>query len=287
MPVSSIALTENNLSRSGIFDAQTQTAPYNKLFFTLPSSLVGHKICLQKINLYYSWANINDNNNTFSIAFPTGTSGYTTVNVTIPVNFNLASVAELNAFLQSVLIANGMYLIDSNGDFFYWMQFIANPTAYGVSLILSVVPNSLPSSFSTPSSFIGFPTTARTMRFITNNSKFNYLIGYASNSIFDGNTSPITFQSTFTPQFSPVNTIFIRCNIASNPLALNNDSNIIYCITTKGTVYGSLIEIEPANLVYYDIQSNSNMLIVDFVDQDYLPLNIRDPSISILFLVSD
>ena len=287
MPISSISITENNLSRNGVFNAQTQSAPYNKLYFNLSGSLVGYKICLQKLNMYYSWANIDSTNNTFSIAFPTGSSGYTTVNVSIPVNYNLASVAELNAYLQSVLIANGMYLIDSNGDFFYWMQFVANPNAYGVSLILSLVPTSLPSTYTTPAGFIGFPSTSRTMRFITNNSRFNYLIGYASNTTFDGNTSAITYESSFSPQFSPVNTILVRCNIASNPLALNNDSNIIYTFTTKGTGYGSLIEVEPQNLVYYDIQNNTNVMIVEFIDQDYQPLNIRDPSISMLFLISD
>jgi len=287
MTVSSITITENNLSRTGVFDASTQSPPYNKLYFNLPNSLVGYKICLQKLNLFYSWANINSSNNTFSIAYPTGTSTYTTVNVTIPVNYNLANVSELNAYLQSVLIAQKMYLIDANGDFFYWMQFVSNPNAYGVSLILSLVPNSLPSTYTTPSGFPGFPTTSRTMKFITNTSNFNYLIGYASNTTFDGSTSAITYESTFTPQFSPVNTILVRCSIASNPLALNNDSNVIYSFTTKGTTYGSIIEIEPQNLVYYDVQTNTNILIVDFVDQDYNVLNIKDPSISMLFLISD
>lgn len=285
--ISSIILTENNLSRNGIFNAQTQSAPYNKLYFTLPSSLVGYKICLQKLNMYYSWANINATNNTFSIAYPTSTSSYTTVNVSIPVNFNLNSVNELNAYLQSVLIANGMYLIDSNGDFFYWMQFVANPNAYGVSLILSLVPTSLPATFTTPAGFAGFPTVSRTMRFITNNSKFNYLIGYNSNTTFDGGSTATTFESSFSPQFSPVNTILIRVNIASNPLSLNNDSNVIYSFTTKGTDYGSLIEIEPQNLVYYDIQTNTNTMVVEVIDQDYNPLFIKDPSISMLFLISD
>jgi len=288
MPISSISLTENNLSRSGVFNAQTQSSPYNKLYFNLPGSLLGHKIALQKLNLYYSWANINSSNNTFSIDFPTGTATYTNVSVTIPVGYNLASVEELNAYLQSVLISNKMYLINSlTGDFFYWMQFIENPSVYGVSLVLSLVPSSLPSGFTTPSGFPGFPTTSRTMRFNTNTSNFGYLIGYASSTTFDGGVSEIIYESTFTPQLSPVNTVLMRCSHSSNPLALNNDSNVIYTFTTKNTQYGSLIEVEPQNLVYYDIQTSSNVLTIDFVDQDYNPLNVKDPSISILLLISD
>lgn len=289
MPVSSITITENNLSRSGVFNNETMSAPYNRLYFDLPTNLVGYKMCLQKLNLFYSWPNINSTNNTFSISFPTGTSTYTNVNVTIPINYNLADIAELNAYLQTILIANKMYLYETANptNFLYWMSFVANPNAYGCSLVLSLVPSVIPAGYTAPSGFIGFPTTSRTMKFTTDNSLFNVLIGYASNTTYNGNTSAITYESTFAPQFSPTNTVFIRTSHSNNPLALNNDSNVIYSFTTKGAKYGNLIEVEPQNLVYYTISNASNQLIIDFVDQDYKSLYIKDPSISILLLVSD
>lgn len=288
MPVSSLVLTENNLVRGGVFNASTTPKPYNKLYFTLPTDLTGKKIALQKANLYYSWANINADNRTFQISFPVGLS-FTDVNVSIPIGTNFSSISEMNNYLQTVMIANGFYLIDNNGDNVYYMSLIANPTAYGVSLVQRLVPTSLTglSGWSTPSNFAGFPIISKTMKFTTDSSQFNLLIGFASSTTFNGGASGQTLNSTFTPQLSPTSTVLVKCSHANNTLSLNGDSSIIYSFTTRGTSYGSLIEVEPQNIVYYNITSNSNNLIIEFSDQDNVPLPIVDPNMSILLLISD
>jgi hypothetical protein len=291
MPVSSLVLTENNLVRVGAFNASTVQKPYNKLYFDLPANLAGKKLALQKANLYYSWANINANNNTFQISFPTGAT-FLDVNITIPVGTNFSSISEMNNYLQTVMIANGMYLIDNNQDNVYYMSLVANPTSYGVSLVQILVPTTLPSGWSTPANFPagGLPTTSKTMKFTTysaSSSQFNLLIGFAAGTTFNGGLSGQTFNSTFTPQLSPTSTILVKCSHANNPLSLNNDSSIIYSFTTRGTSYGSLIEVEPQNIVYYNITSNSNNLILEFTDQDNQPLQIQDPNMSVLLLFSD
>jgi hypothetical protein len=291
MPVSSLVLTENNLVRVGAFNASTVQKPYNKLYFDLPANLAGKKLALQKANLYYSWANINANNNTFQISFPTGAT-FLDVNITIPVGTNFSSISEMNNYLQTVMIANGMYLIDNNQDNVYYMSLIANPTSYGVSLVQILVPTTLPSGWSTPANFPagGLPTTSKTMKFTTysaSSSQFNLLIGFAAGTTFNGGATGQTFNSTFTPQLSPTSTILVKCSHANNPLSLNNDSSIIYSFTTRGTSYGSLIEVEPQNIVYYNITSNSNNLILEFTDQDNQPLQIQDPNMSVLLLFSD
>lgn len=292
MPVSSLVLTENNLVPvGGTFNASSTPKPYNKLYFNLPANLSGKKLALQKANLYYSWANITSANNTFSISFPSGAT-FVDVNITIPVGTNFSSIGEMNNYLQTVMIANGFYLIDNNLDNVYYMTLIANPTSYGVSLVQTLVPTSLPSGWATPANFPvgGFPTTSKTMKFTTysaSSSQFNLLIGFAAGTVFNGGASGQTFNSTFTPQLSPTSTILMKCSHANNPLSLNNDSSIIYSFTTRETNYGSLIEIEPANIVYYQITSNSNNLILEFTDQDNLPLQIQDPNMSVLLLISD
>lgn len=288
MPISSLVLTENNLVRSGTFNASTVSKPYNRLYFTLPSDLTGKKIALQKANLYYSWANINATNNTFQISFPSGAS-FVDVNVSIPVGTNFSSISEMNNYLQTVMIANGFYLIDNNQDNVYYMTLIANPTSYGVSLVQSLVPTSLPSGWSQPANFPagGFPSTSKTMKFTTTASGFNLLIGFPASTTFNGGASGQTFNSTFTPQLSPTSTVLVKCSHANNSLSLNGDSSIIYSFTTRGTSYGSLIEVEPQNIVYYNITSNSNTLIVEFSDQDNAPLQIQDPNMSVLLLISD
>lgn len=289
MPISSLVLTENNLvPTGGTFNASTIAKPYNKLYFNLPSNLSGKKLALQKANLYYSWANINATNNTFQISFPVAGS-FSDVNVSIPVGTNFSSISEMNNYLQTVMIANGFYLIDNNGDNVYYMALIANPTSYGVSLVQSLVPTSLTglTGWSTPTNFAGFPSTSKTMKFTTTASGFNLLIGFPASTTFNGGASGQTFNSTFTPQLSPTSTVLVKCSHANNPLSLNNDSSIIYSFTTRGTSYGSLIEVEPQNIVYYNITSNSNNLILEFTDQDNAPLQIQDPNMSVLLLISD
>lgn len=289
MPISSLVLTENNLvPTGGVFNASTIAKPYNKLYFNLPSNLSGKKLALQKANLYYSWANINATNNTFQISFPVAGS-FSDVNVSIPVGTNFSSISEMNNYLQTVMIANGFYLIDNNGDNVYYMALIANPTSYGVSLVQSLVPTSLTglTGWSQPANFAGFPSTSKTMKFTTTASGFNLLIGFPASTTFNGGASGQTFNSTFTPQLSPTSTVLVKCSHANNPLSLNNDSSIIYSFTTRGTSYGSLIEVEPQNIVYYNITSNSNNLILEFTDQDNAPLQIQDPNMSVLLLISD
>lgn len=289
MPTSNVVLNENNLSLNGVFNASTQSGPYNKLYLNTGSqSLVGKKVALQKLNLYYSWPNINETNNTFSISWPTGAASYSNFSMTIPPNTNFATIAELNDYLQTVMIANKLYLINSTtGDFLYFMSIVANSNTYGVNIIQSLVPTSLPIGYTTPPGFIGFPTVSRTMRFITDSSDFNLLIGYAANTTFDGNNSAITYNSSFTPQFSPVSSFNIHVNIASNPLALNNDNTIIYTATTRDTKFGSILSIEPNNIIWYDINSNFNTIIVSFTDQSGRALRIQDPQISVVLLLSD
>tara|TARA_R110000868_G_scaffold67025_3_gene199144 strand:+ start:1857 stop:2729 length:873 start_codon:yes stop_codon:yes gene_type:complete len=289
MGISSLVLTENNLSQSGSFSASTQTAPYNKLFINLGNaSLAGKQICLSKANLYYSWPNINSTNNTFSISFPTASATYTDVSITIPAHTNYASIAELNNYLNTVMIANGMYLINSTtGDYLYWLSLVANPNTYGVSIVQALVPTSLPAGYTAPSGFIGYPVVSRTLKLTTDTSDFNLLIGYAKSTVFNGNTSAITYDSSMSPQLAPVSSVIMTCNLASNPLALNNDPNIMYTFTTKEVLFGSIINVEPYQNIWYDITSNANILILSFTDQNQNPLYIMDPQINILLLISD
>lgn len=290
MPISSVVLNENNLSQTGSFLAANQSAPYNKLYMNLGNTnLAGKKIALSKANLYYSWPNVSSNNNTFSISWPTGSAVYTNVNITIPANTNYASITELNNYLNTVMIANGMYLINNTtGNYLYFMSLVANPNTYSVNLVQTLVPTSLPSGYTAPLvGFAGYPTVSRTMKLTTDTSNFNLLIGFAASTVFDGNTSAISYNSSFTPQLSVVSSVIMTCNLASNPLALNNDPNIIYTFTTKDIQYGSIINVEPYQNIWYDITSNSNILIVSFTDQNQNPLYILDPNITILLLISD
>jgi hypothetical protein len=288
MGYSNIVLSSDNLKPSGgPLDVTTQLPPYNKLFLNMGGqSLAGRKIGLNKINLIYSWPNISSTNNTFSISWPTGAAAYTDVSVTIPVNSNYDSISALNDYLNTILIANGMYVINNTtGAYLYYMQFIDNPSLYGVSLVQTLVPTSLPSGYTAPGGFATWPSVSRTMKLTTNTSDFNLLIGYAKSTVYNGNTSSTTFNSQYVPQFSPVSSVNVTCNLANNELALNNDSTIIFTGTSINTQYGSMIQWEPNNIIYYDITTTTNNLIVTLTDQSGRPLYMLDPAINMFFTI--
>lgn len=287
MPISSIILNENNLNQTpNTFNSQTQSGPYNRFYLSIPNgiNLRDHQIALQKINTYYSFPNIDSNNyQAATIEWDVG-GVYSSFEWNLTVNYNYSTVAELNNALQQFCIDNGLYLINGS-DNVYYLTLTANPNSYGVDLVLYPVPTSLPSGYSEPSNFVGYPSSTTTPK-ITFKSDFNKIVGYPATTEYDGGAVQFSYTSAFSPQLSPVSSILVSCNLAHNQLALNGSSSIMNTFTTKDTAYGSSIVVEPPHIVWFDINSNiSSLLIVEFFDQNYNRLNLLDPQTTIQLLM--
>ena len=286
--LSSVVLNSNNLNQlPNTFNVATQSPPYNR--FHLPVNGVNLKdfqIGVNKININYSWPNITSANNIFTIQWKIGAS-FTTYTATIPANTNYESTSALNSWLQSFCITNGLYLVNAAGNNVYYIEFIENPTYYGTSLNLYLVPTSLPATWVQPSNFAGYPTVSCTPTIAFPSTNLFYkIVGFAPNTVFNGGAVAISYVSSFTPQISPVSSIYVRCSIAMNPLALNGSNSIINTFTAKGAAYGTTIVVEPNETVYFDTNAGTvSSIIVDFLDQDFNALNVRDPDITIYLLI--
>lgn len=270
----SIILTESNLSPNGSFDPTQQLAPYNTLSLNLRGlNLHGRKIGLKKLNLYYSWPNIRSATTT-SISWRIGAT-YTPFAWTLPALTNYESISVLNQALQSFCIANGLYLIDSSGNNVFYLELKANPTTYKIDLLLFEIPSSLPSGWTQPSNFVGYPTATVTARFtIPAGSELGAIIGFAPGT-YDGTGSDAVFSSTIVPQLSPVSSIFITCNVCKNDVPLNG-STVLTGFTTRGTPYGAMIEVIPNEITFYEIDTNTNDLVVQLLDQNYNGLYVQE-----------
>ena len=79
-------------------------------------------------SMYYSWFNISADlmNTSFQYEYIDTSGSVATVTVTL--SEGLYEIADLNKRLQHSFIANDLYLIDSNGDYVYFAEFIINPT---------------------------------------------------------------------------------------------------------------------------------------------------------------
>lgn len=274
----SIILTEDNLSPDGVFNATRTFAPFNRLTLNMRGlNLQGRKVGLKKLNLYYSWPNVQRSN---SVTIGWRVAGaYNTYTWTLPAMTNYASISVLNQSLQTFCIANGLYLKTSTGDNVYYLSLQANPTTYKVDLSLFLVPTSLPAGYQQPSNFVGYPSLSCTPRFtLPADSELIGLTGL-DQGLYDGQFSTRVYSSIFVPQLSPVSTVFITCNIAKNDVPING-STVIQAFTTRGTEYGAMIEIAPNEISYYDIDSNSNNLEIQFFDQSFRALYIQDPQIT-------
>lgn len=275
----SIILNENNLSPSGVFNATTTQAPFNRLTLNMRGlNLQGRKMGLKKLNLYYSWANVQKGT-VIVIGWRVGAS-YVYFNWTIPKLTNYASVAELNSSLQTFCIANGLYHITSTGANVYYLSLAANPSTYKIDLSLFKVPTSLPATYTQPSNFAGYPSVSTTPTFnIPSGSELCDILGFAS-GLYDGATSAIVYSSIYVPQLNPVSCIFLTCNICKNDVPING-STVIQAFTTRNTEFGAMIEVQPSEITYYDVDSNSNNLEIQLFDQNFNQLYVMDPQITV------
>jgi hypothetical protein len=275
----SIILNENNLSPTGVFDATITQAPFNRLTLNMRGlNLQGRKIGVKKINLYYSWPNVRSGT-VVVVGWKVG-AAFTYFNWTIPKLTNYASVAELNSSLQTFCIANGLYHITSTGSNVYYLSLSANSSTYKIDLSLFKVPTSLPATYTQPANFAGYPTVSCTPNFnIAAGSELRDLLGLAT-GLYDGNTSAVVFSSIYVPQLNPVSCVFMTCNICKNDVPING-STVIQCFTTRNTDFGAMIEVQPSEITYYDVDSNSNNLEVQFFDQNFNQLYVLDPQITV------
>ena len=271
-----IVLNKNNIS---------DTTTNNTLIYKFPNSVQfkNNSIALEAITMYYSWTNINSSplgNNTFSYTWKVG-STVTTYTVTIP--DGLYEISDLNSYLQYKFIANGHYLINSSSQNVYYAEFLVNPITYGVNIVTYAVPTlaTLPSGYTAPSGFAGYPTRSSYYPVITTPANFNSIVGYTAGYT----TSSGTNSSSTTPQVQPNPTLFLTCSGISNKYT--NPSTVLYSITpTVGL--GEIITERPNEKSYAKlIDGTYNQLTIRILGSDLNPITILDPSITIMLSIKD
>ena len=274
----------------------------NKLVYKFPNSILfkDNSIAVSQVSMYYSWFNITAElqNNTFSYTWTNGTTT-TTYNIVIP--DGLYEIADLNAFLQFTFIANNQYLVDANGRYVYYAEFILNPTAYAVQINTYLVPTTLPVGYTNPSGMV-FPTTTfnPSITLPANlNAIFGFTAGYTTpNNIGNSYVPPlnqtkikkngagtISMLSTQAPDVQPNPSIYISVSNINNPYAL--PSSIIYTIVPTGAV-GTLITDKPPQFIWNKmIDGTYNELRLTFLGSNLQPIPLNDPQMTIMLTIKD
>jgi hypothetical protein len=280
-----LIISGQNVVSNGFNDTYTYRFPVGAVDFK------DDQVAVSSINMYYSWFNITTsntgsryNNNVFQYVWYNN-GGSATRTITIPDGFY--TVEDLNAYLQSQMVANGDYLVDSLGDFVYYLELVENPTAYAIQFNSYPIPTALPAGFTNPAG-ITFPAVATTPQIIilsTNN--FDNIIG------FNAGTYPTPVQATnyskisdFTPQVSPVSSLVLSCTLLRNTYAIPN--TLLYSFSSAGSTFGSLISIQPPEMSFVDIQDGSYTdFTIQFRDQSLNRVFINDSNLVVMLTIRD
>jgi hypothetical protein len=163
------------LKSSNITDPNT-----NAVFkYDFPNSvnLIDHEVALISASMYYSWNNISTilENRTFQYQYVDGTD--TTQTVTVTLDEGLYEISDINKALQFSMINEGLYLTNTTNENIYYLEFVINTVRNSVDINTYAVPTSLPSGFTAPSNWPGYPTTTYHPNLIIS-AKFNEIIGY-------------------------------------------------------------------------------------------------------------
>jgi hypothetical protein len=272
-------------------------AENNSLVYKFPNSVQfpHHQIAVQSVSMYYSWQNINSSplaNNTLQLTWIVGTT-QTTNTITIP--NGLYEITDINYYFQWWSIQNGFYLIDATGNNVYYFEMLVNPTTYSIQINTFPVPTSLPTNYTAPSNWIGYPTTTYnpSLTFLAN---FNQIIGFSA-----GFTTPLTNSgsyigtfnqygtytvlSTTTPNVQPNSNMLFSVSNINNKYA--SPSSIIYSLSPNVAIGSQIIEKPPQFSWNKLLAGTYNELRLQLLGNDYKPLNILDKNMTILLAIKN
>jgi len=251
----------------------------NQLVYAFPQGAVnfqGNRIGLSSLSIYYSWPNINPGNGGWSYTWIDGT----VINITLPAGFY--DVKAMNAYLQSKMVENNHYLVDSAGNFVYYLELATNATFYAVQINSYPVPTALPVGWTKPGAW-AFPGVARTPQLTI--TTLSPLLGIAA-----GNYPPApqataySILSTVAPQITPVQSVLMSCSLINNDLSV--PSNLFYSFSPNNVEYGSIVSVVPSEPVMSYIQDGQYASFqIRFFDQSLNPLTILDPNMVLLLQI--
>jgi hypothetical protein len=273
-----LVLNQTNVLNDGTNSSFVYTFPNGGYVFK--NDLIG----VQSISQYYSAFNItaSNGNNTFYYRWVNG--------VTYPVVFpdGYYTLSDINARLQSVMVANTHYLINNQtGANVYFMTWTVNQSKYVYQL--NVFPTTIASyPIGTTGATFKYPTGATwTLDNDAPNciipSKFNELVGFAVGEYPPAiQQSALSFLSTSAPQIVPSPSILVFCSLVNNRAVVPN--NLIFAYTPSGVAFGQIQTYEPtAELAWCRIMDGTyNQFIIQFRDQYGREIIFQDPNTTII-----
>jgi hypothetical protein len=274
----------------------TDNTKYEYMFKT-PISLTNKEIAVANLSMYYSWANLDKdlyNNVNFAYRWFDTSGNLTQLNtITIPDgNYNVDSI---NLFIQAYMVSKGHYTLDSQNKQRYFISVRENPSYYTVEFVID--PMFSKSQAGTGNNVIyrtgdtrwAFPTTPTTPQILfPSTSNFNKILGFDKGVYYPTNPQSTTAKpnSVFVPEIDPASSIVMVCNMVNSEYSTPN--TLLFSFSQGSVPYGSLFELKPSTLLFSPIMnSNYQSLSIQLFDQNFKPVKIKDPQISLTLVIQD
>lgn len=244
-----------------------------KLVYNFPSggyTFKNDEIALQSLYQYFSIFNITSSyaNNSFSYTWFDGLEYV----VNIPDGYY--EISDLNTYFQSIMILNNHYLINSEEQYVYFLEFVVNATLYAVQINTYPLDDTTTDTLPTGADW-SIPSTSSYPSFNVNSTAFGEVIGYEIGSFTSGSST-----SSKAPQVTPYSSILVSCSLVNNRAII--PSNILTSYTPLGTSIGSLFKFEPNYTLFSDIDDGQyTQITIEFRDQLGRALVIQDPNMLI------
>ena len=248
------------------------------------------EISLSSVSIPYSWFNITTiyNNKLFTVVFPTGSST-TPLNITLPDGFY--AISDIQNYLQQQCIANNYYLVNSAGSYVYYIYMSYNVNYYGIQVLLSAVPTTLPNGWALPSAGTGgwvngVPSSGLSPQlYLPATGSISTILGFVPGAYYP--STPVTISqsinSTLTPNGATVNSLVVRCSLVKNNIGSPTD--ILDAININ-VPYGDAILYEPSFERWVKINDGTySNFVLTLQDQNFGTVYARDPNISITLLI--
>ena len=251
------------------------------------------EMCISQVAIPYAFYNVSTfyNNQSFSIIFPVGATTYT-LPITLPAGFY--QISDINSYIQNQCIANGLYLINSTGQYVYFFTIATNVTYYTTQTLYFPVPTfatyaalgyTLPSTGQW--SGTGLPTTANQVPqlVLPATGGINTIIGYVAGTFPTSSTSAtnVSVLGTVTPVGSTVNSIVARVSFLRNTVSVPSD---ILDAWNINTTFGSNITYAPSFEKWITITDGTySNFIFQLVDQNLNTIYSNDANIAVSLLI--
>lgn len=287
----------------------------SRFLYTFPNGGYTFKndlIAVEQIAQYNSVFNITaaNNNNVFSYTW----IDKNTYTVTIP--DGAYSIPTLNAYFQSVMIANATYYTlgtpasSTTSTNVYLMEFVLNPALYAIQLncywtsAAEAITNNwvIPVFFGSQTvwvnptnpiiPYVTIPATNLTtfLGFSAGKYPNALIVGVIPNQtetingtlVTTANVTNLSFTSTTAPQVQPSSSYLVFCSLVNNRSVI--PSNLIYAYSPTGTLIGQLgIYAPTAELCWNKVlEGNYNSFIIEIRNQLGQPVKFQDPNTIIL-----